>query len=684
MRFEVLHVSSKRVRIRVPFICSQAVEQKLITLASQQDNITYLTFYGDEHSFQVFYKKDHLFEVRQFLTAIDETLLKETYQEGATDPRLKTPFDIIFDSLCNRFAFRYLIPAPIRHVMTLYKTGPFIKKAYQALRHQKMTIEVLDCLAILTSISRDQIDTASTIMYLLNLGNDLGEWTQKKSINDLAQTLKRPVPPVWVRLPNGEKEQKDSFLVGVGDELVVEEGSEIFFDGDVVDGTGYVNESSLTGESLPVVKARGSKVSSNTVLVCGQLVVSVTNADANHNLLDLVNLMTDSKEMMSKHQQQLVEKADQFVKVNLMGISLTYLATGSFEKALSFLLVDFSCSLKIATPVSYLVAVKKAMESGVVVKGPKYIDLFPEIDTFIFDKTGTITEPTPKIVKIQPFYDYTEEEVIRIGACLEEHFYHPIANAIVQEAKDKGIVHKEMHGELEHVVAKGVRSTIGDDKVVIGNYKFICEEGITITDEQQGILDTIEQQAGILCLGYRGELIALFGIENPPRVGIDKVLRQLKESGKQVVLLTGDNALHTEPLKKLVEWNDIITDTTPKDKFKVVSRYKQEGHHVMMIGDGLNDSAALSEAEIGAVMSHSSDVARHLSDVIFLNDDLNDLFKLEQICEDLKHKLNRNLKWTVAINSTLIGFGILGILSHKQLALTHNMTTMYLIGKSLA
>ena len=468
----------------------------------------------------------------------------------------------------------------------------------------------------------------------------------------------------------------------MGDVFVATEGQEIYFDGTVVSGRGFLNESSLTGEAFPVSKKIGDTVFANTVVEQGELLVKVTNAEQNSRLQQIVQLMKTSELHQSKQQKQLLEKADGLVKYNFIGMAVTYLLTRSVQKALTFLLVDYSCALKLSSPVTYLTAIKAASTRGIVVKGSSSLDEYPMIDTYVFDKTGTLTTGVPKIQKILPYRGYSEEEVLRIAACLEEHIYHPIASAVVQKAEDDGVEHEEMHGKLTHVASKGILSSIDGEKVVIGSLELLNEHHVEISEEQARIIEEYTQWYHLLYLGYKGELIAIFLIDTPLRPETIEVLQSLKERGKNIILLTGDTKKRTESICSLIQFDEVYTEVKPEQKHQVIQDLQDKGHRVFMIGDGLNDSAALSKANVGVVMASSSDIARQASDIVFLEETLSGILVLDDISAQLQKQLGRNLNTTVWVNTSLMGLGLFNLLTPSTLAVFHNLTTTVIIGKS--
>ena len=681
MKFIIKHQSNSRVRLELPFTCPHPVQMYLEELACTVPGIEKLHFYKDLKHVGVYFTQGKVQQVQRFLSLIQmENVIEK--QKEVQWLVASSPYDIISTHLYRRMLSKVLLPTPIRMGWILMKMVKFGKAAFQSICEKKLSMSLLDFVAISTSMAMGDHKTADMIMFLLNLGDDLDDWSQKKSIEELEKNLTNNIYEIWIE-KEGERFKKMSNHVEVGDIFVATEGQEIYFDGRVVNGRGYLNESSLTGESFPVSKKIGDMVYANTVVEHGELLVEVTNKQQNLRLQQIVQLIKSSEFHQSKQQKQLMEKADGLVKYNFIGMALTYLFTRSVSKALTFLLVDYSCALKLSSPATYLTAIKAASNQGIVIKGSNSLDEYAQVDTFVFDKTGTLTTGVPKIQRIIAYEGYDDEEVLRIAACLEEHFYHPIATAVVKKAEDEGIEHEEMHGKLTHVASKGIVSSIDGKRVVIGSLELLEDEKTTISNEQKAVIEEYSQKYNLLYLSYDGKLIAIFLIDTPLRGEAIALLKELKEKGKQIVLLTGDTQKRTETICSLIPFDRVYTQVKPEQKHQVIEQLQEEGHHVLMIGDGINDSAALSLANVGIVMAGASDIARQASDILFLNEQLTGLEVLENITEQLNRQLDSNLKHTVGINSFLMGLGLIDIVSPSLLAVLHNVTTTFIIGKSL-
>ena len=680
MKVTIKAQSKNRVRLEVPFKCTAAVQLYLEEEKRLFPEITQIICYKDGKHVAFTFETGHESSVYRFLDHLQVTTLNEKQRDFTVDDQV-SPVDIVASHIYRKIVANVLIPQPLKIFWLLWKMKKFGKAAFESVLEKKLSMSILDFVAIVTSIAMGDRKTADTIMFLLNLGDDLDEWSQKKSVEDLEKNLKNNIYELWIE-KEGERFKKLSHQVEVGDVFVATEGQEIYFDGTVVSGRGFLNESSLTGEAFPVSKKIGDTVFANTVVEQGELLVKVTNAEQNSRLQQIVQLMKTSELHQSKQQKQLLEKADGLVKYNFIGMAVTYLLTRSVQKALTFLLVDYSCALKLSSPVTYLTAIKAASTRGIVVKGSSSLDEYPMIDTYVFDKTGTLTTGVPKIQKILPYRGYSEEEVLRIAACLEEHIYHPIASAVVQKAEDDGVEHEEMHGKLTHVASKGILSSIDGEKVVIGSLELLNEHHVEISEEQARIIEEYTQWYHLLYLGYKGELIAIFLIDTPLRPETIEVLQSLKERGKNIILLTGDTKKRTESICSLIQFDEVYTEVKPEQKHQVIQDLQDKGHRVFMIGDGLNDSAALSKSNVGVVMASSSDIARQASDIVFLEETLSGILVLDDISARLQKQLGRNLNTTVWVNTSLMGLGLFNLLTPSTLAVFHNLTTTVIIGKS--
>ena len=677
MTFNILHSSSKRVRVRASFRCTLYVQEYLIKLAAGFHKIRHIHFYNDMFSFAIIFDKEGSQQVKDFLKAVDKDVIREKYLLPPIKP-YDTPYSIVSNALIKRLLFNVLVPSPIKVLITAYRSLEYIKDAFCSLIRGQLNMETLDGSAIAISMCTKQFDMASSIMFILGLGEQLSLWTQKKSFEDLEKSLESKNKEVWV-LRDGERTQINCSNIELNDIVIVSEGNEILFDGKITKGRGSVNESSITGEAFPIDKKVGDLVYSNTILESGEIYISVSNVKANARIYQLIDLMKKADLLNDTKQYKFILAADRLVKYNFLGAALTYLFTFSFSKAISFLLVDYSCALKLSTPVAYLSAIQKLIDREIVVKSASSLDIYNNIDTFIFDKTGTITKSHPEIHKIITFYDYSQEEVLRIAACLEEHIYHPIASAVVNKAKEKGIDHPEMHSKLYHIASKGIISNISGDKVVISNLTLLEEEGISISEEQRQAINKYTDSYNLLYLGYKDKLIAIFCVDISLRDETLKVLNALKQSGKELILLTGDTRQRTLNTVENLPFDEVLTEMTPSTKYEYVLAKKQSGKKVLMVGDGLNDSAALSAADISVSMGEGADLSKQVSDILLLSDSLTSLLELNNMAQKLNRKVNANVSTAITVNTSLICMGLFDLMPAKILSILHNLTTFSIV-----
>lgn len=680
MDFKILHLSSIRARVRADFRLTPDVKVYFKKQAAKIENIQKVDFYQDEYTFVVIFKEGSSSCLQEFFKLVDKEKVKDCYENPVAKAE-ESPYSIIMDALFWRAMSKLFVPLPLRAIHTWWKASGYLKDTLKLLAHKQVTMETLDSAAILVSLATGARDTASSIMFILELGESLNNWSEKKSVKVLEQSLTSMDKEVWLVEEEGNRKVTCS-EVRKDDVILVSEGNEILFDGIVMTEGASVDESSLTGESFPIVKNIGDKVYSNTIVVNGEVKIKVENPQVNGRIHHLIQLMKDSESREDTYHYKYIKLADSIVKYNFLAMGLTYLFTKSFAKAISFLLVDYSCALKLSTPVAYLTTIKNLIDKKIVVKNSVTLDKYEDIDTFVFDKTGTITVSKPYIQEVLPFYGYSYEEVLKIGACLEEHIYHPIASAVVSKAEEDGIEHEEMHTELYHIASKGIVSHIDGEKVVIGSRQLLKDEKVVVTDEQKQIIAEKQEQYNLLFLGYKGQLISIFCVDIPLRDEANEVLTELRNNGKKVVLLTGDNEVRTKKILNDVTFDEVHTSMTPVTKFEYIKREKEKGRRVLMIGDGLNDSAALSESDVSIVMSESADLSKQISDVVLKSDSLSSLLLLSDVSKKLRAQMSNNVKSTVSINSSLIFLGLINVLPSNLLALLHNLTTFSIVLKN--
>ena len=590
----------------------------------------------------------------------------------------------MFDLVAGHFARKLFLPAPIQAAYTLWRSIAFVWKGVRCLLQRRLEVEVLDALSISASLLRGDFGTAGSVMFLLNLGSLLEEWTRKKSLDDLARSMALNVDKVWVRAEGGEV-LLPLTRVHAGDEIVVRSGNMIPLDGTVVEGEAMVNQAALTGESMPVRKSEGATVYAGTVVEEGECVF-VAKAEGGANRYDkIVSMIEESEKLKSSTENRALQLADRLVPWCLAGTVVTYALTRNVTRAISILMVDFSCALKLSMPLAVLSAMRECGNYHITVKGGTYLEALAKADTIVFDNTGTLTRATPQVVQVIPFSGCEEREVLQLAACLEEHFPHSMANAVVRAAKERGISHEEMHSEVEYIVAHGIASRVGGQRVVIGSHHFVFEdEQCTVPAEEQARFDALDPQYSHLYMAASGRLVGVICIADPLRPEAASVLHQLRRLGfTNTVMMTGDSERTACAIAGQVGVDHYFAEVLPEDKANFVQKAKAEGHTVVMIGDGINDSPALSAADIGIAINSGAAIAREIADVTIKADSLEELVLLKGIANALQHRVGANYRFVLTFNSTLIVLGALGILQPATSAMLHNLSTIGISLKSM-
>lgn len=576
-----------------------------------------------------------------------------------------------------RAGSKLFIPAPVRAVITSVKSIKYLYAGARSLAKGKLEVSVLDATAIGVSVLRKNYDTAGSVMFLLGIGEILEEWTHKKSVGDLARSMSLNITKVWLK--NEDQEVLvDATQIQPGDRVVVHMGNVIPFDGIVETGEGMVNQASMTGEAQSVRKADGGYVYAGTVLEEGELEIRVKETGSSTRFEKIVTMIEESEKLKSSVESKAERLADRLVPYTLAGTALTYLITRNATKAIAVLMVDFSCALKMAMPISVLSAIREAQTHHITVKGGKYLEAVAEADTIVFDKTGTLTEARPTVKAIVPFIDESKENLLRLAACLEEHFPHSIANAVVNKAIEKNLVHEELHSEVEYIVAHGIATTISNKRAVIGSYHFVMEdEHCTIPSGKEELFEKLPSEYSHLYLAIENKLAAVILIEDPLREEAASTIRHLKKAGiKKVVMMTGDSERTASAIAKKVGVDEYYSEVLPENKAEYVEKEISEGHTVIMIGDGINDSPALSKADVGIAMNQGASVAREIADITIDGQDLEQIVTLIKISKKLMKKVHKNYRTIVGFNSGLIILGVLGMIQPTTSALLHNASTL--------
>ena len=593
-----------------------------------------------------------------------------------------------WDKLVNKVflygANKIFLPNPIRECITLTKSVKYLWNGVRTLASRKIEVPVLDATAIGVSVARNNMNTAGSIMFLLGIGEILEEWTHKKSVDDLARSMSLNVGKVW--LCQGEQDILVSTSdVKAGDLVRVHMGNIIPFDGTVVSGEAMVNQASLTGESIPVQKNAEGIVYAGTVLEEGELVIRVDQTNGSSRYEKIVTMIEESEKLKTSMESKASHLADKLVPYTLLGTGLTYALTRNATKALSVLMVDFSCALKLAMPISVLSAIREASLHNITVKGGKYLEAMAEADTIVFDKTGTLTKANPTVVDVVSFNGQDSDELLRIAACLEEHFPHSMAKAVVDAAAEKNLEHEEVHSEVEYIVAHGISSMIDGQKVVIGSHHFVFEdEKCTVDPEKMGTFNSLPPEYSHLYMAINNRLAAVICIEDPLREEASAVIRSLKMAGiGKVVMMTGDSDRTAKAIAKKAGIDEYYSEVLPEDKANFVEKEKAKGRKVIMIGDGINDSPALSAADIGISISDGAEIAREIADVTIGADNLYEIVTLKALSNSLVKRIDKNYRFIVSFNAGLIVLGVAGIIPPTMSALLHNGSTLAIGMKSM-
>lgn len=593
-----------------------------------------------------------------------------------------------WDRLVNKtviyFGNKIFLPYPIRAGITMITSVKYIWKGLTTLARRRIEVPVLDATAIGVSIFRGDISTASSVMFLLSLGEILEEWTHKKSVGDLARSMSLNISKVWL-VRDGQEIMVPVTEIRSGDPVRVHMGNVIPFDGCVIEGEAMVNQASLTGESVPVRRAEGSTVYAGTVVEEGEITFKVKEANGSSKYEKIMAMIEESEKLKSSLESKAEHLADRLVPYTFLGTGLVWLLTRNMTKTISVLMVDFSCALKLAMPLSVLSAIREASTHDITVKGGKYLEAMADATTIVFDKTGTLTKAQPTVVEVISFNEKLPDELLRIAACLEEHFPHSMAKAVVREAEKKHLVHEELHSKVEYIVAHGISSMLEDKKVVIGSYHFVFEdERAQIPAEKQELFDHLSAEYSHLYMAIDGRLAAVICIEDPLRPEAAEVVKELKKTGiTKVVMMTGDSDRIARTIAERVGVDEYYSEVLPEDKAGFVEKEKAAGRKVIMIGDGINDSPALSASDVGIAISDGAEIAREIADVTIGADNLYEVVTLKKLSNALMKRIRKNYKAIVGINASLIALGVAGVFQPTTSALLHNTSTLVISMKSM-
>ena len=686
MKCKILHESSGRMRIhmccgRMSLLQADRAEEYL----KNTEGITDAVVYDRTQDVVICYTCKRA-DVIRLLARFHFSELPDTEQTTSVSKRqLNRDFeDRLVMTVITRYASKLFLPVPVRSFMAVCKSLRYIYTALKSLAKGKLSVDVLDGIAVTVSVVRRNFDTASSVMFMLKLGEILEDWTHKKSIADLAGAMALNVDKVWRNSAEGE-ELVPITSVAPHDQIVIRTGNLIPLDGRVLSGEAMVNQASMTGEALPVRKTTGSYVYAGTVLESGQCVVEVDKALGSGRYDRIVHMIEDSEKLKSASETKASAIADRLVPYTLGGTVLTYLLTRNVTKALAVLMVDFSCALKLAMPIAVISAMRECSLHGISVKGGHYLETIAKADTIVFDKTGTLTYASPKVARVLTFGDYKEDDMLRLAACLEEHYPHSMANAVVEEARNRGLHHEERHTHVEYVVAHGISSTVDGKPVLIGSSHFIFEdEHCTVPEADKEKFASLSGDYSYLYLAIAGELAAIICIFDPIKQEAGAAIKALYQSGiDKIVMMTGDNEQTARKVAQAVGIRDFKAEVLPEDKAECVKKLREEGHCVIMIGDGINDTPALSEADIGIAVNSGAAIAREVADITISSDDLFTLVTLRAAGDALMGRIHHNYHFIVGFNSLLILLGITGVIPPTFSALLHNMSTLGISMRSM-
>ena len=584
-----------------------------------------------------------------------------------------------------RYFRKIFYPLPLRIALAYIKSIKYILKALKSLAKGQLNVSVLDAVAITVSLIRGDFETASSVMFLLKIGEILEEWTHKKSVSDLANTMSLGIEKVWLKNKKDEEVLVSTNKVNVGDKIVLRTSNMIPLDGEVIDGGVTVNQSAITGESVAVNKTVGSRVYAGTVVESGECTVKVTQINGQGRYDRIVKMIEDSEKLKSSLESKASNLADKLVPFSLFGTILTYAITQNVTKALSILMVDYSCALKLTMPVAVLSAINECSNYDATVKGGKYLEALSKANVIVFDKTGTLTNAQPKVADIITFGNNDKAEMLRLAACLEEHFPHSVANAVVNEAKARGLDHDEQHSKVEYIVAHGISSLVGDEKVVVGSYHFVFEdENCTVPQDEQDKFNTIPNEYSHLYMAINRKLVAVICIEDPIKDNVKQTLDDLRANGiGKIVMMTGDSERTAKAVAEKLGIDEYHAEVMPEDKAMFIEKMQTDGNSVIMVGDGINDSPALSKADVGIAISSGAAIAREIADITVSSDDLNSLVTLKEISNLLMARIRSNYRSIMSFNTALIVLGVVGVIPPTTSAFLHNASTLAFTLKSM-
>lgn len=688
MKFTIKHESRGRMRVHMEqYRMTYEQADTLLYVIHNHRNVTFVKVYDRTADAVIEYvgDREQIIELLRHFhyesANVPQTVIKTSGRELNNSYQEK-----LIGSVVWHYSKKLLLPLPIRIALTIGRSVKYIGIGLKCLLQRKIEVPVLDATAITVSLITKDFSTASSIMFLLGIGELLEEWTHKKSVDDLVRSMSLNVSKVWLRTPENQEILVESSKIEKGDKVVVHMGNVIPFDGEVLDGDAMVNQASLTGESVPVQRTVGNTVFAGTVVEEGEITIRVKEVEGNNRFDQIVTMIEESEKLKSELEGKAEHYADKLVPWTLGATGLTYLLTRNVTKAMSILMVDFCCALKLAMPISVLSAIREASLYNVTVKGGKFLEAVAEADTIVFDKTGTLTKAHPTVVDVVNFNDeYSSDDMLRVAACLEEHFPHSMAKAVVDAASKKGLSHEEMHTKVEYIVAHGIATSINGKRTVIGSYHFVFEdEKCVVPAGKESLFELLPLYYSHLYLAIEGKLSAVICIEDPLRDEAAAVVTSLKKAGiSKVVMMTGDSERTASVIAKKVGVDEYYAEVLPEDKAAFVEREKAKGRKVIMIGDGINDSPALSAANVGIAISDGAEIAREIADITVGSDDLYQIVTLKYISNALMKRIKSNYRKIVGFNSGLIALGVAGVLPPTTTALLHNGSTILISVNSM-
>nr|WP_295159608.1 heavy metal translocating P-type ATPase [uncultured Methanobrevibacter sp.] len=684
MKYQVMHDSGPRLRVRAgQWAFTKEEGYGLASLLLDQDFIHDVFTSHRNGSITIYYdgdteSKQKIFSILNGIT-IDDLFEAEPTQTQVSKEITDDFYLKLSKMIGRRLLGRWFLPLPIKNALTIYRAIHYVWNGLDSLTDFRVDVALLDGAAVAGALLQGQYQPASSMMFLLSISDALEDYTVQKAKSTLKDSLALNIDTVWVVGDDGEEKQVPALDIEKGDKIKVHMGDVIPVDGKVVDGEAMVNEASMTGEPLAVHKTEGKTVHAGTVIEEGNIIVEVYSMNKETRLNKIIDLIENSEDLKAETQSKAEKLADSIVPYSFLATALTYLITRNASKALSVLMVDFSCAIKLTTPLSIISAMREASDNRMMVKGGKFLEAYANADTIVFDKTGTLTNATPKVVEVIPMSRrYKRNDILRMAACIEEHFAHSIATAIVKQAEEEGLKHEEDHSEVEYIVAHGIATEYDGKRAVIGSRHFLFDdEGVKLTKAQEKKVEKEAKEHSVVYLAIDGKLEGLICIDDPVREEAKYVIEELKSLGiENVIMLTGDSESGAKAGAKALGITEYRSQVLPEDKSRIVEELKAEGKTVIMVGDGINDSPALAAADVSVSMKHSSDIAREVADISLLSDDLYDLVTLRKLSAGMLDKINSNYRNIVAVNGSLLVLGVMGVIPPSTSSMVHNLSTM--------